>query len=295
VQSVERLSTEISIEIIDAQLHTWDLDSPKYPWDAASVGRLPEEIRKRYQGGGVSAEQLLSMMYAVGVDAALLTSPMVYGWDHRYAFDAAARHPGKFGVVGPLGPTTPNLEERVRTFRDQPGGVGVRVVVLPGTEGGLNAEGYVRIFATAERADVPIFVAGTGLLRSVPDVARAYPNLQLVIDHLGLLTFLKDVDRFAMLPDLLALAEFDNVAVKCTAAPDMSKESYPFLDLWPHLHRVLDAFGPERVMWATDITQHFHQLTYCEAVDYMRRTDQLSESEKEFVLGKTLRRVLRWP
>ncbi len=49
-------------------------------------------------------------------------------------------------------------------------------------------------------------------------------------------------------------------------------------------------------MWGTDITVHLDQLTYCEAVDYMRRSDQLSENEKEeLVLGRTLRRVLRWP
>jgi predicted TIM-barrel fold metal-dependent hydrolase len=98
-----------------------------------------------------------------------------------------------------------------------------------------------------------------------------------------------------MLPDLLALARFGNVAVKCTNAPSLSHEGYPFADLWPHLHAVLAAFGPERTMWGSDITMHLGDVTYAQAVDYVRQSDQLSESEKALVLGRTLRRILRWP
>jgi predicted TIM-barrel fold metal-dependent hydrolase len=116
-----------------------------------------------------------------------------------------------------------------------------------------------------------------------------------VIDHLGTITLDPSVERIKMLLDLIALAEFDNIAVKCTEAPSLSRGEYPFEDLWPHLHRVLDAFGPERVMWGTDITQHFGELSYCEAVDYIRRTDELSPHEKELILGKSLRKILRWP
>ncbi len=71
-------------------------------------------------------------------------------------------------------------------------------------------------------------LTAVGLLRSIPDIARRYPNLQLLIDHLGLFTLDDQVDRLAMFPDLLALARFDNVAVKCTDAPSLSKEPYPF-------------------------------------------------------------------
>jgi predicted TIM-barrel fold metal-dependent hydrolase len=69
------------MDIIDAQLHAWLPDSDRYPWDRkkAAKGRLGDLY--------VSAEDLLIMMRAVGVSAALLTSPAQYGDNHEYAFD----------------------------------------------------------------------------------------------------------------------------------------------------------------------------------------------------------------
>jgi len=236
------------------------------------------------------------MMDAIGVDAAVLISPTLYGANHSYSFDAANRYPGRFGVVGPLDPGVPDVEDRVRTFRHQQWGIGVRVILLPGTPEPITGPGYRTIFAAAEKADVPIFLTAMGLLHEVPSIASQFPNLLIVLDHLGLSMFGSEkTERLAMLPHLTALAVFDNVAVKCTATPELSSEAYPYRDLWPHLHRVIDAFGPRRVMWGTNINQHYRELTYCEALDYMRRTDELSEAEKELILGGTARTLLRWP
>ena len=35
----------------------------------------------------------------------------------------------------------------------------------------------------------------------------------------------------------------------------LSKEPYPFADVWVPIRSVLDAFGAERVMWASDISR----------------------------------------
>ena len=69
----------------------------------------------------ITAERLIGMMDAIGVDAALLTSPSPYGNDHSYAFDAADRFPGRFGVVGPIKePESADVEDRVRAFKAEP-------------------------------------------------------------------------------------------------------------------------------------------------------------------------------
>jgi len=39
-------------------------------------------------------------------------------------------------------------------------------------------------------------------------------------------------------------------AVKLSASPLMSKESYPFADMTPHIRALFDAYGPRRCYWA---------------------------------------------
>lgn len=283
------------MEIIDAQVHAWDKPSKQFPWDPDLGGRLPSAVRTQFAQRPVTTVELVAMMNAVGVDGALLTSPTVYGADHAYVFSAAAAFPGRFGVVAPLYPSTAEVEARVHSFRNQANGVGVRVVVLPwwGDEP-LTSDGFGKIFGAAEQARVPIFAAVPGRMRELAEVARRYPELTIVVEHLGLNSFDTDAPPLSRLHEVLELARFDNLVIKCVAAPQYSDEPYPFNDLWPYLTQLIDAFGLERLIWGTDVTQHMQKHTYCEMVDYIRASERLSESEKELLLGRNLRRLL-WP
>ena len=75
----------------------------------------------------------------------------------------------------------------------------------------------------------------------------------------------------------------------------LARAPYPFPDLWGPIHKIVDAFGPDRVMWGSDITTCRDMNTYAEAVHYILYTDELSEADKEKILGGTLRAWLKWP
>ena len=91
----------------------------------------------------------------------------------------------------------------------------------------------------------------------------------------------------------MSLARHPNVVVKCTGTPALSHEPFPFLDLWPHIRRIVDEFGIERLMWGSDITRRNHP--YEEAIGYVRDTSLLSPSERTAILGGSLRRLFSWP
>ena len=74
----------------------------------------------------------------------------------------------------------------------------------------------------------------------------------------------------------------------------MTFDPYPFAEVWPFLHRYVEAFGAERLMWGSDYTRCRGMHTYSEAVNFLRYTDELGESDKEQILGKTLRSILHW-
>jgi predicted TIM-barrel fold metal-dependent hydrolase len=95
--------------------------------------------------------------------------------------------------------------------------------------------------------------------------------------------------------DAVALARYPNVSVKMSNLVNGSLEPYPFRDLAPHLRRVFDAFGPQRCYWGTDVTQAHGRATWRQRVTHITETlDFLSESDKDWVMGRAILQRLKW-
>ena len=76
----------------------------------------------------------------------------------------------------------------------------------------------------------------------------------------------------------------------------MTSSSYPHSDIWPHYSRMIKAFTPDRVMWASDFSRlRNYGRDYADELHLIRDTNELSNSDKEKILGKTVRHLLRWP
>ena len=106
------------------------------------------------------------------------------------------------------------------------------------------------------------------------ELARRHPNTQLVLDHVGLAQPFRPPppeQPFADLPDVLALAELDNVAIKVSGACTLSHASFPYDDIWEPLSQIFRAFGFERCLWGTDWTRAVELLTYEQGVEAFPR------------------------
>jgi L-fuconolactonase len=293
----------VSIPVIDAQIGVWDAPSDAFPWDNADFGRgasgggVEARIRQHQTTETNTVEAALAKMDELGVGAAILSLPMFYGFNPAYAVAAAERFPDRFASTPRFDHTGADVDARMAGLRDQAGVLGARIIFLNEPAiAGLRAGEYEPLWTAAERHDVPLMVFCPRILPDIDAVARAHPELQLIIDHFGLAQpplMDADPEPFGTLPQLLAMAELPNVAVKFSGAPTLSGEPFPYSDLWPHLHRVIEAFGPERLIWASDY-QRVKDHTYAEALAFVRDTAELSDSEKEWILSGSARRILRW-
>ena len=85
-----------------------------------------------------------------------------------------------------------------------------------------------------------------------------------------------------------------NVVVKASALPCYSTESYPYPSLHPQVRRVVDAFGPQRVFWGTDLS-HL-PCPYRQALTlFTEELHDLTATEKEWILGRAIAEWLDWP
>jgi L-fuconolactonase len=297
--------------IVDAQIHR---PIPLKPWpefdsyggyeNAAVV--LGEGTETSFR---VSAELAIASMEAVGVDAAVVDS------HPEFCAVATATYPDKLAAVldfyDPAALNDP--QERVKEFRTS------RVVairLLPGTDrarpgqAALLADGHWDpLLAAAQTHGLPVIFFVQRYLRLLPPVARRFPQLKMIVNHFGM-PIPRAEDEFAHsfddLPELLSLAAFDNVAVQASALPALVADPYPFSSIWPRLHRAIDAFGSDRVMWGSDFQRVTGRMNrapstplkttnYAELLDYILYTGELGATEKAMLLGGAARKWFGWP
>lgn len=260
------------MSLIDAQLHT-SADQPEHR----------------------PAPELVAMMDAVGIEIAILVQLSALGTDNDYLLAAADSFPDRFAVVGALDPQAEDQDELLGRWRALPHTVGIRVpAAAPTAREALAGGGFDAQLSAAERLGIPVCVFAPGQFPVLRRIAAERPQLTLVLDHLGLPAppgMDPGPEPFASLSELLALAELPNVAVKCSGSAALSAEPYPFADLWPHLHALLEAFGVGRVMWGSDATRVASLHTYRDAVNQFTETAELSAEEKEALLGGTARKL----
>ena len=83
-----------------------------------------------------------------------------------------------------------------------------------------------------------------------------------------------------------------HVSVKASAFYALGQKKGPYLDIGPMIRRLLDAYGPERVMWASDNPYQVEPPhTYAASIELIRDHLKLSDSDKEWILRKTAEKV----
>jgi L-fuconolactonase len=272
---------------IDAQVHAYERDHPGRPWAGVLAGPP-----------AVTGDDMVAAMDAVGVDGAVLVSPFsLYRYDASYALEVHRKHPGRFGLVKPVDPADPGVDETIAEWVATPGTVAIRLMLHPDVPSDPADPGLNRVLSSAARRNVPVNVLGWGRLEQVDGLARRNPDAQIVIDHLGLQQPFhppRPAEPWADLAKLLPVAANPNVAVKISGAGTLSHEPFPFRDIWDPLWRIFDAFGLDRCLWGTDWTRAVNLLTYREGVEAFRVTDRLTDSDRAKLMGESLARIYRW-
>jgi len=273
--------------ITDSQVHIWEVDRPDRPW--------PKPLRNQPQlPDGFSAERMLAAMDEAGVDRAVIVPPTWVGENNATALEAAERYPARFAVMGRFDPLAPGRRRSLETWLNEPRMLGIRMTfrVAPYSTW-LDGDTLYDFWADCQELGIPVMVLVSGILPKLRPVAERFPGLKLIVDHMGCDLASPD-GAFAQIDHLLGLAKFENVSVKTSSAPCFSVEPYPHRDIYPHLRRIYDAFGPRRMMWGADLTRLRGSYTDC-LRHFQEGLDFLGEEDKEWVLGKSLAALLNWP
>jgi predicted TIM-barrel fold metal-dependent hydrolase len=274
-------------QIVDSQIHIWKADTPDRPWVKGATAQLPEPF---------TIERLVPMMDEAGVDRVVIVPPTLEAERIDYAQEAARRHPGRFATMARIAIQNPDRAARLPTWRQQPSVLGVRLNFTPAEAKWLTDGTADWFWPAAEKANLPVMFLTTGQTLLFAGIAERHPRLPLIIDHMGVSSLaLKKGLLQATIDQSVALARYPNISVKLSASPLFSNEAYPFRDMTPHIRRLVDAYGPRRCHWGTDITNSLAKATYRQRItQFTEEMPFLSEEDKDWIMGRSIIEKLRW-
>jgi len=281
LMGVAAFNTNPDWKIIDPHVHVWKHDA-RFPFAAGQ--RVPDR--------DAAPETLLELMKANGVARTVIIQVIHYRYDNSYLTSVLKQYPQYFRGVCRVDPLDPASLDHLSNLTEQ-GFRGVRL--SPGADAigdWIRGPLMPPLWERCQKLRVPMTLLVP--IGRIPDVARLidrYPDLTVVIDHMADCP----VDREQELEKLIALVRYPKVFVKVSHCWSLSKESYPWRDAQRLVKRLYDAFGPQRLMWATDwpILENSH-AEYRQALTLVRDDMSfLNAEDKSWMLSKTIERV--WP
>jgi L-fuconolactonase len=276
------------VTIIDAHHHVWDLRVRDQSWIA---GAEMAAIRRSF-----AVDDLRPLAAAAGVTATIMVQTVTEAAETPEMLALAADDPLVAGVVGWTDLTSPEIAETLADLRSRPGGgklVGIRHQVQdePDPDWLRRPDVLRGLHALADAGLAYDLIVRPHQLPAATYAASAVPELTFVLDHGGK----PPIATGALAPwdaDLRALADRPNVACKLSglvteAAPEATPGTFaPYADV------MLDAFGPDRIMFGSDWPVCLLASDYAGVVELAATlVAGLDEPERAAVFATTAARI----
>ncbi|MFF1306363.1 amidohydrolase family protein [Streptomyces sp. NPDC058307] len=273
--------------VVDAHHHVWDLSVRDQDWIAPD-----SPLRRSFTTADLAPEA-----DAAGVARTVLVQTVTVPEETPEFLALAAGHELIAGVVGWTDLTRPDVADELAQLRQLPGGThlkGIRHQVQgePDPEWLLRPDVRRGLTAVADAALVYDLVVLPHQLPACVKAAESLPHLTFVLDHLGK----PPIASGALEPwaaDVRALAALPNTVCKLSGmVTEADLATWTIDDLRPYADTVLDAFGPDRLMFGSDWPVCMLAATYGEVVSAARElTAGLGTAERAEVFGGTATRI----
>lgn len=229
-------------------------------------------------------ETLLFHMQRAGVAQAVFIQYMGNS-DNTYLVETLAAHPGKFAAAMIV--PADDDGSAIRRWAEQ----GIRGIRLAANFRGTGSDPLAHWRTAHELGLVVSAPSSPASLSSAEfvEVLRLFPNLSIVIEHLGGAQIGMTLDEFQ---PVLSLAAHDNLTIKLPGFGEFCRLPHPFQHVPDFADRVLAAYGPQRMMWGSDWPPVSSREGYDSSLAFPQNYfADISDDERTWIFGKTAQKV----
>ena len=282
------------MKIIDTHSHLWlrqDTVVNGYPIRTLGNGRslFMGEVRQMIPpfiiDGRNTAEIFLSNMDYAQVTAAVVVQEFIDGLQNEYLADVRERYPERFVVCGMADYRQPGWLQQAKYLIGQ----GFRGIAIPGhrlqTPSGrisLTSPDMMELFRIMQDKGVFLSITledGAAQVPEMEEVIQEYPGLKIAVGHFGMVTVPGWMEQ-------IRLARHRNVMIESGGITWLfNSEFYPFKGAVKAIREAAGEVGMDKLMWGSDYPRTITAITYRMSYDFILKTNELTEHEKEQFLG----------
>ena len=268
--------------IIDAHAHLWKKQNgivngkPVYDIGAGKSnfgGEIRQMMPPYMTDGENSAERFLANMDYAGVSGAVITQEYIDGNQDSYLLECKS--------------------ERIRIcalYEEKPlgdisGFDGIKICA--GRLEDKNLLNHLEPFRVANENGkfISIDLAdGDEQTAMMQEIAEMFPDLKIAIGHFGMVT------REGWL-EQIKLAKNKNVFIESGGITWLfNDEFYPYPSAVKSIIEAADEVGFDKLMWGSDYPRTMTAITYKMSLDFIEKTNEISEENKNLLLGENARK-----
>ena len=267
---------------IDAHQHFWNYSAAEYPWIGAGLERLARDYLP---------SDLEPLLAAKQIDGSVAVQARQSVEESLWLLALAKAHPLVKGVVGWVDLRSDRVGDDLRVLAANPTFVGVRHVVQDEPDPRfVLGEGFIRGLRQLRQHGLTYdLLLYPSQLPAAIELVELLPEQPFVVDHLAKPRIVAgEIDGWGR--DIRAIARHDNVCCKVSGmVTEAVRRGWKRDDFTPYLDVVLEAFGPERLMFGSDWPVCLLAGEYADVAaiprDYFSR---LSATEQRMIWGDTV-------
>ena len=269
--------------IIDSHSHLWlrqDTQVDGQPIRSLKNGRslfFGEEVQMLppFMTDGVnSAEVFLSNMDYAQVGAAVVVQEIIDGNQNDYIIKVQRQYPDRFFCMGMAW----NLGEAKAVAE-----AGLKGIAFPGHRMHEPLTNLMPVFKFMEERGLVLSMClgdDENQIAEMREVIQECPRLKVAIGHFGMVT------TPSFRSQVLLARCGENVMIESGGITWLyNSEFYPYPSAIRSIRQAAEWVGMERLMWGSDYPRTITAITYKMSYDFIQKTTELTDEEKEMFLG----------
>ena len=228
--------------------------------------------------GRNTAEVFLSNMDYAQVGGAVVVQELIDGCQNDYLADVQRRYPDRFFCMG----IAWNADEAKAVID-----AGLKGIAYPGHRMTQPLTDLMPVFKLMEQQGLVLSMCLADDERQIAQMAEVIkecPELRVAIGHFGMPT------TASFRSQVLLARQGDHVMVESGGITWLyHPEFYPYPTAIRRIREAADLVGWDRLMWGSDYPRTITAITYRMSYDFVSKSTELSDSEKELFLGENAR------
>jgi len=264
---------------IDAHQHFWKFDPVRDSWITGEMG----VIQKDFLPG-----DFRSVLKKNDFDGSVVVQSDQSESENDLQLKNAEENDFIKGVVGWIDLQAKDVEERLAYYGSSKKMKGFRHVLQGETERSLMLKpAFMNGISKLEKFDFTYdILIYADQLKYIPEFAGAFMNQKFVIDHLAKPP-IKDGEISEWKKEIQKISRFENVHCKISGmVTEADWKSWKQDDFIPYIDVVIEAFGPNRIMFGSDWPVCLVAASYERTVGIVREYfSSFSETEQQLFFG----------